>query len=188
MRCACGAGSVDGGGRGQPCVLQRHPHPQVPCHGCQLPGWSHEFHCAPTRQHRPGPPPCLVCRRRNVLPPGLSNLAFIGQNATFQHVLTTALQVGAAAAAAGCFYCLVGHHAKRLLWELRLQRPCARLPPSLPPAVPLAGRCAQGQDPGAARSRAAEGRGGAGGKQARPQRWPACCLPRAMSRAVPPAG
>jgi hypothetical protein len=31
--------------------------------------------------------------RRNVLPPGLANIAFIGQNATFQHVLTTALQV-----------------------------------------------------------------------------------------------
>ena len=30
---------------------------------------------------------------RNVLPAaGISNLAFIGQNATFQHVLTTALQ------------------------------------------------------------------------------------------------
>jgi len=28
-----------------------------------------------------------------VLPPGLSNIAFIGQLATFQHVLTAALQV-----------------------------------------------------------------------------------------------
>lgn len=32
--------------------------------------------------------------RRHVLPPGLHNIAFVGQLATFQHVLTTALQVG----------------------------------------------------------------------------------------------
>lgn len=32
----------------------------------------------------------LFCR--NVLPVGLHNIAFVGLNATFQHVLTTALQ------------------------------------------------------------------------------------------------
>lgn len=35
--------------------------------------------------------PRAVCRQ--VLPPALRNIAFIGQLATFQHVLTTALQV-----------------------------------------------------------------------------------------------
>lgn len=39
--------------------------------------------------------PAALPAGRNVLPPGLSHLAFIGLNATFQHVLTTALQAGA---------------------------------------------------------------------------------------------
>jgi hypothetical protein len=36
---------------------------------------------------------------RNVLPAGLHNLAFVGLNATFQHVLTSGLQV----ASLSCF-------------------------------------------------------------------------------------
>lgn len=41
------------------------------------------------------------CDCRNVLPPALNNIAFIGQLATFQHVLTTALQASAQDAAVG---------------------------------------------------------------------------------------
>ena len=40
----------------------------------------------------PPPPSPSAAPRSNVLPPGLSNIAFIGQLATFAHVLTAALQ------------------------------------------------------------------------------------------------
>jgi hypothetical protein len=111
--------------------------------------------------------------RRNVLPPGLANIAFIGQNATFQHVLTTALQARILRSAASAALSL----AAGTSWQLAPAGSCNQgmCPLSLPrwTAVPMAGGCAAGRHQAALPERPAGRRGCTGGGLSR--RMPCCC-------------
>lgn len=114
-----------------------------------------------------------------MLPPRLDNLAFIGQLATFQHVLTAALQVrrsvvtkgkGSRLGAARWLCTPVCPLASRCLLprpQFTSDRPLPRPLPS-PPAVALAGGSAAGRGgtaaPGGAAGRCGQAAGGRSGR------------------------